>query len=122
MPAVDTNNVIKEQLAKKDVHCAVYSGSFTDVENSDNFSSWQDGKVAVMVATSAFGVGVDYPSVRTVFLYGLPYTVEDYSQQCGRDGKPSSSSVFMDITREEAKLKHMKEGSLERNSLQEMLR
>ena len=75
MPAVDTINVIKEQLAKKDVHCAVYSGSFTDVENSNNFSSWRDGNVAVMVATSAFGVGIDYPSVRTVFLYGLPYTV-----------------------------------------------
>ena len=75
VPAVDTINVFKEQLAKKDVHCAVYSGSFTDVENSDNFSSWRDRNVAVMVATCAFGVGIDYPTVRTVFLYGLPYTV-----------------------------------------------
>ena len=39
------------------------------------------------------------------------------SQQCGRagrDSKPSSATVFMDITREETKLKYMMEGSLER--------
>ena len=37
VPAVDTIYVIKEQLPKKGVHCAVYSGSFTDVETVTTF-------------------------------------------------------------------------------------
>ena len=42
-----------------------------------------------------FGIGIDYPNVRDVTLFGLPYAFEEYSQQCGRagrDGKPLMDS------------------------------
>ena len=79
---------------KKRVPCAVYSGQYKDEENVENFSSWREGKAVIMVATSAFGQGIDYP--RNVDLSGLTYSLEEYSQQCGRagrDGKPSSACL-----------------------------
>jgi len=51
----------------------------------------------VMVATSAFGPGVDYPHVRLVVFWGLPFSLVDYVQmsgRAGRDGKRSKSLLF----------------------------
>lgn len=54
---------------------------------------FNDGTVRVVIATAAsFGVGVDKPDVRQVFLYSMPKTFEDFTQaigRAGRDGKPA---------------------------------
>ena len=39
-----------------------------------------------MIATSAFGIGIDYAHVRQVICFGLPYSVEDYAQMMRRVG------------------------------------
>ena len=45
-----------------------------------------------MLATSAFGLGIDYGYVKFVLLYGLPYSFEDYIQMSGRGGRNGSDS------------------------------
>lgn len=50
-------------------------------------SDYAAGKYNVMIATSAFGLGVDIPNIRLVIHAGLPLGLSDYTQQIGRGGR-----------------------------------
>ena len=55
------------------------------------------GTMRVVVATTAFGMGIDKPDIRLVLLYNLPGSLEDYVQmigRAGRDGRPSDCVLF----------------------------
>jgi superfamily II DNA helicase RecQ len=56
-----------------------------------------DGKIRIMVATTAFGCGIDVDCVRSVYFYGLPWSLLDLAQQAGRagrDGNDAEAIVF----------------------------
>ena len=50
------------------------------------YKSWQSGVIRVMVATTAFGLGVDQPGVETVVRIGVPQTMLELVQEFGRAG------------------------------------
>jgi len=50
-------------------------------------TSFKDGDVNCLIATSAFGMGVDISDIRYVIHVGFPLTMMDYVQQCGRGGR-----------------------------------
>lgn len=55
------------------------------------------GTIRIVIATTAFGMGVDCPDIRTVIHCGLPSNVEEYVQEtgrCGRDGNPSRAILY----------------------------
>jgi superfamily II DNA helicase RecQ len=75
----------------------IYHGSNTDEENLIAFEHWRNGHRNPMIATSAFGEGVNYGKVRLVIMFGLPYTFLDYNQfggRAGRDGKLCKSILL----------------------------
>lgn len=73
------------------------------------YARFLSGSLRVVVATVAFGMGLDKPDIRCVVHYHAPRSVEDYVQQCGRagrDGLPALCHAFVDAGGEDARRLH----------------
>jgi ATP-dependent DNA helicase RecQ len=73
------------------IHCAypalLYHGRMRSSERRANHERFMTGSETIMVATSAFGLGIDKPDVRGVVHYQMPSSLESYYQESGRAGR-----------------------------------
>jgi len=70
------------------VPCARYHGKMTDKDRTEHQARFmKKGKRIVMVATSAFGLGIDKPDIRYIVHYQAPASLERYLQEAGRAGR-----------------------------------
>jgi ATP-dependent DNA helicase RecQ len=79
------------------VSVGIYHGGMTKEDRDTMLSDWLSNKIKVMVATNAFGMGIDKPDVRFVLHYEFPPSLEAYFQEAGRagrDGNESRTIVF----------------------------
>ncbi len=78
---------ISKQLINNGFTSTYYHGGLTNKEKDINFSEWLNNKKQVMVATNAFGMGIDKPDVKTVIHVNFPESIESYFQEAGRAGR-----------------------------------
>ena len=78
---------IAEYLTAAGVSATFYHAGLEHEEKDRRQRDWQHDRVRVMVATNAFGMGIDKPDVRLVAHYDCPDSIEAYFQEAGRAGR-----------------------------------
>ncbi len=86
-----------EELKKHNLSVAEYHAGLSNYERKTRQEQWQKGEIKVMVATKAFGMGIDKQDVRFVIHLDLPSSIEEYYQElgrAGRDGKEAYAILY----------------------------
>ena len=72
-------------------------GDTSNSKRKSTLSNWKDGKIDVMVGTSAFGIGINYNSVRSVIHACIPETLDRFYQEIGRGGRDGKRCLSLTI-------------------------
>lgn len=78
---------INTYLEAKGFSSTFYHGGITNKEKQERLQQWLNGQKQIMVATTAFGMGIDKANVKTVIHFNLPESLESYYQEAGRAGR-----------------------------------
>jgi len=79
-------------LRQEKISCDYYHAGLAQESRSRKQSEWMTGHTRVIIATNAFGMGIDKPDVRFVIHMDIPDSIESYFQEAGRAGRDSKTA------------------------------
>ncbi|WP_456440269.1 RecQ family ATP-dependent DNA helicase [Psychroserpens sp.] len=89
---------IHEQLEKLGFSSTFFHGGIPTKDKQQRLDQWMNNQKEIMVATTAFGMGIDKPDVKTVFHINLPESLENYYQEAGRAGRNNDKAFAILLT------------------------
>jgi len=78
---------VSDYLNSQDIPSTFYHAGLEPTVKDERQKAWTDGRYRIVVATNAFGMGIDKPDVRTVVHMDIPSSIEAYFQEAGRAGR-----------------------------------
>ncbi|WP_087018022.1 RecQ family ATP-dependent DNA helicase [Thaumasiovibrio subtropicus] len=96
-----TAEAVASHLIQQGINAAAYHAGLESTQREHIQDAFMANRIDCVVATIAFGMGVDKANIRRVFHFDLPKSIENYSQEigrAGRDGLSSTCTVFADLS------------------------
>jgi ATP-dependent DNA helicase RecQ len=87
-----------KQLEALGFSATYYHGGLSPKDKENHMKLWMDEKVQTMVATNAFGMGIDKANVKTVIHIHIPQNLENYYQEAGRAGRNGEKAFAVLLT------------------------
>ena len=109
-----------QQIIHKNYRATYYHGGLTLAEKESSFKNWMSEKTPIMVATNAFGMGIDKENVRVVIHINTPESIENYVQESGRGGRDGNQAYSFILTNVQEQLNQQRLLALNLPSIQEV--
>ena len=111
---------VAKMLSREGIEADFYHAGLTTPQRAEKQEAWKNGKTRVIVATNAFGMGIDKAEVRFVVHLDLPESLEAYYQEAGRAGRDEQKSFAVLLYNVSDKLALERKFSLSFPSIEEI--